>query len=216
MAHDVLIPVADGCDAIEAVTFVDILVRSGAHVALASVEDDRIRMNGGVNLWTDIRLEECVPHNYDMVAIPGGMPGAERLRDCKPLKTILERHVTENRFLAATGASPVVVLQHHGLLRGRAATCHPSFVSHLTNKERIPARLVVDGTCVTAAGAGAALACALTLVEMMCGGAIALQIARDLAMPMSPFSTGRLATGSGRCLEEHTSPSPPSGDTDSM
>ncbi len=202
MAHDVLVPIADGCEGIEAVTLTDILDRAGARVVLAAVEGNKTRMSSTLVLWTDVRIEDCVPSNFDLIAIPGGMPGAERLRDSRALKDILERHIAGERTVAAIGASPVVVLQHHGLLGSRAATCHPSFVSHLENKERVPARLVVDGPYVTAAGPASALACALTLVEMLCGGAVALQIARDLAMPMSPFCTGRPAMGCTRTNDE--------------
>jgi len=74
------------------------------------------------------------------------------------------------------------VLQHHGLLEQRKATCHPSFVSHLENADSVESRVVVDGTCVTSRGPGTALEFALKLVELLYGKEKAEEVAAPMIM----------------------------------
>ena len=48
--------------------------------------------------------------------LPGGMPGAERLRDSKELLQLLRQQKGEGKLYAAICASPAVVFEHHGEL----------------------------------------------------------------------------------------------------
>ena len=80
------------------------------------------------------------------------------------------KHQRETGLLyGAICASPAVILEHHGLLEGRQATCHPAFVEQLTNKDRAASRVVVDGNCITSQGAGTAVDFSLALVEQLFG-----------------------------------------------
>ncbi len=62
-----------------------------------------------------------------------------------------------------------MVLQHHGLLAGRRATCHPALADRLDPTAGPGARVVVDGNCVTSQGPGTALEFALELVARLFG-----------------------------------------------
>ena len=62
-----------------------------------------------------------------------------------------------------------MVLEHHGLLKGRQATCHPGFVDRLATRDRVDARVVVDGNCLTSRGPGTAVEFALALAERQYG-----------------------------------------------
>jgi 4-methyl-5(b-hydroxyethyl)-thiazole monophosphate biosynthesis len=95
------------------------------------------------------------------------MPGAEHLRDSEALTALLKQQQQEGRLYAAICAAPVVVLQHHGFLTGRRATCHPAFAEQLENDEAVEQRVVVDGLCITSRGPGTALEFALKLVELL-------------------------------------------------
>jgi putative intracellular protease/amidase len=63
--------------------------------------------------------------------LQGGMPGAERLRDCFKLADLLAEQKASGRLYAAICAAPAVVLQAQGLLDGIVATSHPAFVDRL-------------------------------------------------------------------------------------
>ena len=167
MTPQVLVPVADGSEEIEAVTIIDVLRRAGAEVTVASVNDLQITASRGVRLVADCLINECLDRQYDLVVLPGGMPGAEHLRDNQDLKTILLRHSNAGLLFGAICAAPAVVLQNHGLLHHRKATCHPGHVKTLQDPSAANERVVVDGNCVTSQGPGTALEFALKLVELL-------------------------------------------------
>ena len=167
MSRTALVPIADGTEEIEAVCIIDVLRRAGVSVTVASVDELQVAASRGMKLVADRPIGDCVDETYDLVALPGGMPGAEHLCDSRDLETILKRQRREGRLYAAICAAPVVVLQHHGLLAGRRATCHPDFADQLHDAAEVKNRVVVDGPCVTSRGPGTALEFALKLVELL-------------------------------------------------
>ncbi|MBW1981960.1 MAG: DJ-1/PfpI family protein [Deltaproteobacteria bacterium] len=179
-SRKVLVPVADGTEEIEAVCLIDVLRRAGAAVTVASVCNQQVTCSRGVRLVADCLIGDCVAQVYDLIALPGGMPGAEHLRDCSDLAAMLKRQQQEGRLYAAICASPAVVLQHHGLLAGRRATCHPGFVQQLQDAAAVELRVVEDGNCITSRGPGTALEFALALVARLYGH----EKAREVAAPM--------------------------------
>ena len=180
MTKKVLVPIADGCEEIEAVCLIDVLRRAGALVTVASVDKLQITASRGVNLVADKLITDCINFTYNLIALPGGMPGAEHLRDSEKLTILLKRQQKEGRFYAAICASPVVVFQHHGLLGQCHATCHPSFVNKLKNTQAVQSRVVIDGTCITSRGPGTALEFSLKLVELLFGDQKAKEIAQAM------------------------------------
>jgi 4-methyl-5(b-hydroxyethyl)-thiazole monophosphate biosynthesis len=169
MTTKVLVPVADGSEEIEAVTIIDVLRRAGADVTVASVDGLQITASRGVKLVADCLIGQCREREYDLVALPGGMPGAEHLRDDAVLKEILVRQSGAGQLFGAICAAPAVVLETHGLLRHRKATCHPGHIQRLQDPSAAAELVVVDGNCVTSQGPGTALAFALKLVELLFG-----------------------------------------------
>ncbi len=169
MLKKVLVPIADGSEELEAVTIIDILRRAGADVTAASVDGPEITASQGVKLVADRLIAECADDTYDLIALPGGMPGAEHLRDCDQLVRMLKDQRESGRLYAAICASPAVVFQPHGLLEGKKATCHPGRVDTLENKDAAVEPVVVDGNCITAQGPGTALTFSLKLVELLFG-----------------------------------------------
>ena len=169
MSKNVLVPIANGTEELEAVSIIDVLRRAGASVTVASVSELQVTASRGVKLVADHLISDCTDVTYDLIALPGGIPGAEHLRDSKELALLLKRQQQEGRLYAAICASPVVVLQHHGLLGQCQATCHPAFAHQLHNTDALESRVVVDGACITSRGAGTALEFALRLVELLYG-----------------------------------------------
>ena len=177
MSERVLVPIANGTEEMEAVCIIDILRRAGADVTVASVGELQVTASRDVRLVADRPVVDCADGTYDLIALPGGMPGAEHLRDSGALEELLQRQRRQGRLYAAICAAPVVVLQHHGLLAGRQATCHPSVADRLENAESVASRVVVDGPCVTSRGPGTAVEFALRLVELLYGAEKAKQVA---------------------------------------
>ncbi len=180
MSKEVLVPVADGTEEIEAVCIIDVLRRAGASVTVASVDSLQITASRGVKLVADCHISECSGKTYDLIALPGGMPGAEHLRDSEELKLLLEHQKNRGGLYAAICASPAVVFQHHGLLDSRQATCHPAFADSLENNKELESRVVVDGKCVTSRGPGTAIEFSIKLVEQLYGSGKADEVAAPM------------------------------------
>ena len=186
MSKKVLVPVADGTEELEAVSVIDILRRAGAHVTVASVGELRITASRGLKIEADALIRDCLDVDWDLVVVPGGLPGSEHLRDSGELEAILKKQAASDRPYAAICAAPVVVLQHHGLLAGRRATAYPGFSDRLEDASAAEQRVVVDGQVATSRGAGTALEFALTLVDMLFGPAKADEVAASVvARPLT-------------------------------
>ncbi len=180
MSKKVLVPIADGIEELEAVSIIDVLRRAGAHVTVASVAKLQVTASRGVKLVADRLIAECVGETYDLIVLPGGMPGAEHLRDSKELEMLLRRQAEQGRLYGAICASPAVVLHHHGLLAQKRATCYPGFGDQLQDMGAAEARVVVDGQCITSQGPGTALEFSLKLVELLYGQEKAGEVARAM------------------------------------
>ena len=180
MTKKVLVPIAEGTEEIEAVCIIDVLRRAGAEVVVASAGEKVVTCSRGVVIVADKLIADCKAEVFDMIVLPGGVPGAQNLRDSADLTELLKQQAGSGGFFGAICASPAVVLQAHGLLENRRATSHPGFSDQLESSESVESRVVVDGTCITSRGPGTALEFALKLVECLYGE----ETAREVGMPM--------------------------------
>ena len=125
-APTALVPVADGSEEIETVCIVDILRRAGVEVTVAVVgtggNGTMITASRGMRLAGDCLLEECRDSLFAAIVLPGGLPGAEHLRDNDLLRDLLLAQDLRKGIVAAICASPAVVLQHHDLIRELSVT----------------------------------------------------------------------------------------------
>ena len=166
----VLVPIADGSEEIETSCITDTLVRAGAEVTVASVEaTTTCTMSRGLKIVADALVTDVSGDDWDLVALPGGMPGAERLRDSDALDAILRKQDARRAPLAAVCASPAVILKSKGLIDGRQATCYPAppFVEALGDVS--DGAVVRDGHITTSRGPGTSLKFALDLVDQLYG-----------------------------------------------
>lgn len=178
----VLVTIGTGSEEIETAAAVDTLRRAGADVTLASVEPSLdVIMSRGMQYKADILIAEATPP-YDAIALPGGMPGAERLRDSEKLTALLKDATSCGRIVAAVCASPAVVLASHGLLDGVEATCYPAegFVKKIVKKAEADVIIGKDGTFITGTGPGTSIKWALAIVEALYGKEKADKIASDM------------------------------------
>lgn len=181
MTKTVLIPIADGSEELEAVTLINVLRRAGIQVTVASVESGlQITASRKTKLVADVKIGDCAGKSYDCIALPGGMPGAEHLRDSVQLIEMLKQQRKAGKLIAAICASPAIVLAHHHLLEGHKSTCYPAFQAALPDRTAASKRVVVDGNLITSQGPGTALEFALALVEAMLGPDHKKQVAEPM------------------------------------
>ncbi|TQE05309.1 hypothetical protein C1H46_009084 [Malus baccata] len=177
----VLVPIGYGTEEMEAVIIVDVLRRAGADVTVASVEPQlQIEASCGTKLVADTSISSCSDQIFDLVALPGGMPGSVRLRDCAALQEITRKQAEESRLYGAICAAPAVTLLPWGLLKRRQTTCHPAFMHKLPTFWAVKSNIQVSGGLTTSRGPGTSYGFALCLVEQLFGESIAKEIGESL------------------------------------
>ena len=178
MTQRALLAVADGVEDIETVTILDVLRRAEVEVVVASIEERRmITCARGSRLTADAMFADVLVQDFDLIALPGGLPGAQRLADHAPLADKVRAQAAAGRLFAAICAAPALALQNYGVLRQRRMTCYPALSDRLSGCTFVDEPVVVDGNCITSQGPASAIAFALALVEALCGKARARQIA---------------------------------------
>ena len=171
----VLVPLADGCEELEAVTVVDLLRRAGVEVVTAGLKPGIVKASRGIQLVPDTTLATALQDDYDMVVLPGGMPGAANLKADARVLNLLKKMAAAGKYTAAICAAPMV-LAEAGLLQGKQATSYPGFLDDVPDVTRSAAAVVQDGTVLTSRGPGTAMDFALALVETLVGQAARQQV----------------------------------------
>lgn len=164
----VLVPLADGCEELEAVTIIDLLRRGGIEVVTAGLKPGVVTASHGVQLVPDVTLDVALEDDYDMVVLPGGMPGASNLKDDVRILDLLKKMAAAGKYTAAICAAPMV-LAEAGVLNGKAATSYPGSLDGLPGVTVSAEAVVQDGKVLTSRGPGTAMDFALALVETLTG-----------------------------------------------
>lgn len=179
----VVVPLAQGCEELEAVTVIDLLRRAQFTVVTAGLEAERapVRASRGTVLLPDTTLDAALQDSYDMVVLPGGQPGSDTLEADSRIRNLLQHMARAGKYTAAICAAPKV-LASAGLLEGRRATSYPGVLE----KMQVPGlrleadAVVVDGTVITSRGPGTAMDFTLTLIELLGGKALRRQVEEPL------------------------------------
>jgi len=181
MTFRALITLAEGIDDLQAVTLIDVLRRAKVEVVVASIESRRmLTCARGTRLTADAMLIDVLAQPFDLVVLPGGAVGAQRLAAHQPLLQLIQDQSAAGRMFAGIAESPALALQAFGVLRQRRMTCLPSASHQLLGCTFVDQPVVIDGNCITAQGSSAALAFALVLVERLCGKAVRAAVAGEL------------------------------------
>ena len=166
----VLVPLAQGCEEIEAITVIDILRRAGITVLSAGLDAQPVRASRGTVLIPDTTLEAALKQAFDMVVLPGGQPGSNNLNADARILALLNSMAKQDKYVAAICAAPSV-LATAGLLDGKRATSFPGALDAFPGVQQHTAAVVEDGKFITSRGPGTAMDFALTLVERLAGKA---------------------------------------------
>ena len=158
---------ADGFELVEAMTPVDMLRRAGADVKTVSITSDKaVKASNGVTVIADITLSDIGDILPDMIILPGGMPGSSNLRACKRVCDLALTCFKKEIPIGAICAAPYI-LGELGILKGKKATCYPSFENELLGALLSEKAVERDGHVVTGAGMGASFELGCTLIEML-------------------------------------------------
>jgi cyclohexyl-isocyanide hydratase len=155
----------------------------------------------GLRLAPDATLADAPP--LDVLHVPGGF-GQEALMDDEEFLWWIRRQAAGacSIFSVCTGA---LLCGAAGLLKGRRATTHWASFHLLPYFGAIPVnqRVVIDGSCIFAAGVTAGIDGALQLAAELRGDETARSIQLYLAYaPEPPFDSGTPETAPSAILEE--------------
>ena len=165
----VYIFLADGFEEIEALCVLDFLRRAGVEVRTVGIDEKIVKGSHKIPVVCD--MEDIMLtgfEDFDMIILPGGLPGSNNLDASETVEKFINRAVCEDKFIAAIFAAPFI-LGKRGILNGKRACCYPGFEGQLTGAEVVSDGCVRDGKIITARAMGKSHDFALEIVEALCG-----------------------------------------------
>lgn len=167
----VLIPLASGFEELEAVTIIDLLRRAQIEVTIAGLSGPGpVTGSRNTTIVPDVALADVMNQPFDMITLPGGLPGADNLDRDPRIHQLLQKMQQEGRYTTAICAAPRV-LANAGILNGKRATGYPGHLERLQRGdiELVDQAVVMDGKVITSRGPGTAMEFALCLIEQLGG-----------------------------------------------
>ncbi len=170
MSKKMAVFLAEGFEESEAIVPVDIARRAGIEVTTVSISGE-IYVTGshGIQVKADALMRDIDSGSYDMLMLPGGMPGTSNLEASEEMKEALLSANNNGKYISAICAAPRL-LGSLGILDGKKATVYPGNEDHLKNAtyDR-EAKAVTDGKIITARGMGCAVEFGREIVTALIG-----------------------------------------------
>ncbi len=115
-------------------------------------------------------MDKVQNDDFDMVVLPGGLPGADHLNEDERIHQILHRTIENNKHVGAICAAPKVFASA-GLLNDKKATAYPGVLEglNLDSTQITGAAIQQDGNVITSRGPGTAMDFALELIACLKG-----------------------------------------------
>ncbi len=165
----VAVMIADGTEEIEALTVVDVMRRANIKCDIVSINGREIKSSHNIEILADKVIDESIK-DYDMIVLPGGLPGAYNLAEDKLLiETLKEFSKDSNKYIGAICASPAIVLSKANIEEGKNITSYPGKgFEDLLKKANYTENLVeVDGNIITSRGPATAMLFAYKLLDVL-------------------------------------------------
>ena len=157
---------ATGFEEIEATTTIDILRRAGLNLITVSVEDSlEVKGAHDIVMRADTLLKDNDYTDNRILILPGG---TVRLGEFDFLNNLLVEQNKAGKTIAAICAAPSL-LGRLGILKGKEATCYPSFEVYLDGATFVDKRVAVSQNIITGKGPGCTKEFALKIVETLLG-----------------------------------------------
>lgn len=175
----IAVMLAQGYEEGESLFLTDILRRAGFYAETVSITDNRMVTGAhGITVQSD----RVLPGNeeeiglFDMIILPGGMPGAANLKACPAVIKLISDFDRKGKWIGAICAAPMV-LAEAGISRGRRLTSYPadSYRALFTDADYREETVVVDRNLITSRGPATTLPFAYTIVDCLGGDSAPLK-----------------------------------------
>lgn len=163
----VLVPIATGFEEIEAITIIDVLRRANIEVITAGLDRKCVKGAHGIEIKTEFHIDDVKSEGFDMIVLPGGMPGSLNLKNSEKVQSLLGEMDQGGKYIGAICAAPIALAEAEVLKS--TYTCYPSFEANITNTTYMKSEDVVsDQNIITANGPKSAIKFSLEIVEKLC------------------------------------------------
>ena len=174
---------AEGFEEVEALAVVDVLRRGNVDVETVSVSEGLEVVGAhGIPVKADRLLKDVVGGEADFLILPGGLPGAQNLADCRELTGWLQRHFDLGGNVAAICAAPALVLGNLKMDRKYKMTCYPGFDAYLEGAEYTGNMVEIADNFILGKGPGAASAFGFAILEKFAGAEKAQEVKSGMLM----------------------------------
>ena len=171
---------ADGFEEIEALCVLDFLRRAGVETKTVGISGKTATGSHKIPVICDIEASSLTGNeDFDMIILPGGLPGATNLDESPLVNKFIEKAVSQDKFIAAICAAPFI-LGKRGILNGKRACCYPGFEKELIGANVSYDGCVRDGKIITARAMGKSHDFALEIIEALCGREVRENLAKSV------------------------------------
>ncbi|MCH5340657.1 MAG: DJ-1/PfpI family protein [Acetatifactor sp.] len=171
---------AEGYEEIEALAVVDVCRRCGITVDMVSAYGEKsVRGSHDILVEMDKDFEQADFSEYDMLVLPGGKQGTEKLEAHQGLMEKIDAFYRDGKYIAAICAAPSI-FGHKGILKGRNACSYPTFESHLEGAQVTAGPVEISDHVITSRGMGTAIDFGLAIAGVLCGEEKAREMAKTI------------------------------------
>ncbi|MDI9540885.1 MAG: DJ-1/PfpI family protein [Bacillota bacterium] len=157
---------ACGFEEAEALFTTDIFRRANIKTDLVSINAEKTVVGShNIKVVADCLLDDKI-YDYDVIVLPGGLPGATNLRDDKRVIEVIKHFYKNDKYIGAICAAPIV-LAKADIIKGKNITSYPGFEDDLKEGNYLEDKVVVDGKIVTARGPAITMDFAFKIIELL-------------------------------------------------
>lgn len=163
----------EGFEEVEALSVVDVFRRANMPCIMVGMDSLEVTSSHQITVKMDVLFDESVK-DADMVVLPGGLPGANHLRDDERVIDLLKEFNAQNKWIGAICAGPIS-LEKAGIIKDKKFTCAPGFETQLPSGCHQNTLVEVDGNIITGRGPAASFEFGYVLLEKLGGDASPLR-----------------------------------------
>ncbi len=180
MNINVLIPIAQGTEEMEAVIPIDLFRRAEINVVIAG-DSYIVECSRGLKIYPDIKFDKLsIEQEYNAIVLPGGMGGVEILSNHQVLIEMIRKHNQFKKIIGAICAAPLILAKNDLIPANAKITSHPSIKDKFINYNYVEEKVVTFKNIITSRGAGTAFEFSLAIIEQLKGKILAQKIAKSI------------------------------------
>jgi len=162
--NKIIILIAEGLEECEALVPYDLFLRAGIETDLVSITNDlKVKSTHNIIVNTNKLIKDVNPNDYDLLMLPGGMPGVTNLEASKEVQDLIDVFVKNNKYISAICAAPSILV-NKGLVKDNEFVCFPGFEGDLKQRND---SAYTHNKIITAKGLGAAFEFAKEIITAL-------------------------------------------------